>query len=323
MKIFKLTVLTAALGAAVFASPVWSQSFPSKPIRIVVPTAPGGGNDAMARLIAQKLSTRLKQSVIVENKAGGNGSIASEMVAKAEPDGHTILFGYIATHGINPALQKLPYDPVKDFAPIGQIAEAPGVLVVNPSIPVKTVQELVTYAKSKPGTLNYASAGSGTAPHIAAEQFKLLTGTNMTHVAYKGAGPAVNDTVAGHTQVMFPSLVAASPHIKSGKLRALAVTSKKPSPLYPDLPTVANSGVSGFELTQWYGFFAPAKTPPEIVERLSKEIEAVAKDPDTVKKFAEQGAEVVTSSPQEFGKFVQTELDKWSKVVKAAKITAD
>jgi hypothetical protein len=324
MNIRPIAAVVLALGTAVTA-PAWSQAWPnpSKPIRIIVPTAPSGGNDVMARIVAQKLGERMKQPVIVENKAGGNGSIGADFVAKSAPDGYTILFGYIATHGINPGLSKLPYDAVKDFAPIGQIAEAPGVLVVNPSVPAKNVQELIAYAKSKPGALNYASAGNGTAPHIAAEEFKLKTGVDMTHVPYKGSGPAVTDTLAGQTQVMFPSLVAASQHIKSGKLRGLAVTGKKRSPLFPSLPTVSESGVPGFEMTQWYGFFAPAKTPPEIVDRLNNENTAVQKDPDTVKRFAEQGADVVTSTPQEFGVFVKAEIEKWSAVIKAAKITAD
>jgi hypothetical protein len=319
-----LYALAVAAGT-LFATAATAQNWPApnKPIRIIVPTAPSGGNDVMARIVAQKLGERMKQPVIVENKAGGNGAIGSEAVAKAAPDGYTILFGYIATHGINPGLSKLPYDAVKDFAPIARIADAPNVLVVNPALPIKTVQELIAYAKAKPGTLNYASAGNGTAPHIAAEEFKLRTGIDMTHVPYKGSGPAVGDTLAGQTQVMFASLVAASQHIKSGKLRGLAVTGKGRSPLFPSLPTVSESGVPGFEVVQWYGFFAPAKTPPEIVDRLNREINAVMKDPETVKRFADQGADVVTGTPQEFGAFVKAEIEKWSAVIKAAKITAD
>ena len=235
----------------------------------------------------------------------------------------TVLFGYIATHGINPALQKLPYDAVKDFAPIGQIAEAQGVLVVHPGLPVSSVKELIAYAKAKPGALNYASAGSGTAPHISAEEFKLRTGIGMTHIPYKGSAPGVTDTLAGQTQLMFPSLVAAMQHIKTGKLRALAVTGKNRSPLFPALPTIAESGVAGFDVTQWYGFFAPAKTARDNVQRLHAEIGAIMKEPETVKKFAEQGADVVVTTPEEFGKFVQSEIEKWTRVVKAANITAD
>ena len=299
------------------------QGYPSKLIKIIVPTAPGGGNDAMARIVASKLQDRWKSPVIVENKAGANGAIASEFVARAAPDGYTILFGYIATHGINPGLSKVPYDPIKDFEPVAEIAEAQGVLVVNPKVEAKTVKELIALAKAKPGAMSYASAGNGTAPHIAGELFKKQAGVDLIHVPYKGSGPAMTDTLAGTTQIMFPSLVAAAGHIKSGKLRALAVTGSKRSPLFPQLPTIAEGGVAGFEITQWYGFFAPAKTPKDIVDKLNKEIVAIMKDPDVAKKFAEQGADIVTGSPDDFGKLVQSELAKWSKFIKEAKITAD
>jgi tripartite-type tricarboxylate transporter receptor subunit TctC len=313
-----------AVGALPFV-PAAAQGYPnpSKPIKIVVPTSPAGGNDAMARIIAQKLNERLKQPVIVENKSGANGAIGTEFVAKAAPDGYTILFGYIATHGINPGLSKVPYDPVKDFAPIAQVAEAQGVLVVTPSVDAKSVKELIALAKAKPGKLSYASAGNGTAPHIAGELFKQMTGTDLLHVPYKGSGPAVTDTLAGNTQVMFPSLVAASGHIKSGKLRGLAVTGKKRSPLFPELPTVAESGVPDFEVVQWCGLFAPATTPKEIVDKLNREVVAVMKDPDTAKKFAAQGADIVAGSPGDLAKLVQSELAKWGKFIKEAKITAD
>jgi tripartite-type tricarboxylate transporter receptor subunit TctC len=217
----------------------------------------------------------------------------------------------------------VPYDPVKDFAPIAQIAEAQGVLVVTPSVQAKSVKELVALAKSKPGKLSYASAGNGTAPHIAGELFKQMTGTDLLHIPYKGSAPAVTDTLAGQTQVMFPSLVAASGHVKSGKLRALAVTGKKRSPLFPELPTVAESGVPGFEVVQWYGLFAPAKTPKEIVVKLNREVVTVMKDADTLKKFASQGADIVTGPPDELARLVQSELAKWGKFIKEAKITAD
>jgi tripartite-type tricarboxylate transporter receptor subunit TctC len=317
-------VSVALAAAAAVALPALAQSaYPSKVIKIVVPTAPGGGNDAMARIVGAKLQERWKQAVIVENKAGGNGAIASEYVARSAPDGYTILLGYIATHGINPGLSKVPYDPVKDFIPIAEIAEAQGVLVVNTSVPAKTVKELIALAKAKPGTMSYASAGNGTAPHIAGELFKQQAGVDLLHVPYKGSGPAMTDTLAGTTQIMFPSLVAATPHIKSGKLRALAVTGSKRSPLYPNLPTVAESGVAGFEITQWYGFFAPAKTPADIVDKLNKEIVAIMKEPDVAKKFADQGADIVTGSSADFGKLVERELARWSKFIKEAKITAD
>jgi len=320
------SIVTLALVAvALAAAPASAQTYPAsgKPIKIVVPTAAGGGNDAMARIVAQKLNEKLKWTVIVDNKAGGGGAIAAESVAKSAPDGYTIMFGYIATHGINPAVSKLSYDPIKDFEPIAQVAEAQGVLIVHPSVKAKNVAELIALAKAKPGGLTYASAGNGTAPHIAGELFKQMTGTDILHVPYKGSAPAVTDTMGGTTQMMFPSLVAASGFIKSGKVRALAVTGKKRSPLYPDLPTVDESGVKGFEVVQWYGFFAPAKTPKEIVNKLNSEIVAVLRDPDVTRKLAEQGADVVTGSPEQLGKLVQSEVAKWSKLVKEAKITAD
>ena len=277
----------------------------------------------MARIIAQKLTERTKQPAIVENKAGGNGAIGTESVARSPADGYTILLGYIATHGINPALSPVGYDPVKDFAPIAQIAVAQNVLVVHPSVAAKSVKELIAIAKAKPGALSYASAGNGTAPHIAGELFKSMAGIDMLHVPYKGSAPAVTDTLGGTTQVMFPSLIAASGHIKSGKLRGLAVTGLKRSPVFPDLPTVAESGLPGYEVVQWYGFFAPANTPKEAIAWLNREILAVLKDKDTAKKFADQGADVVTTTPEDFGKLVKLELAKWSKFIKEAKITAD
>jgi tripartite-type tricarboxylate transporter receptor subunit TctC len=318
------SVIPAAFVAITFGTaPAIAQTYPSKLIKIVVPTSPAGGNDAMARIVAAKLSERLKQTVIVENKPGANGAIGTEFVAKSAPDGYTLLFGYIATHGINPALSRVPYDPVRDFAPIAQIAEAQGVLVVTPSVQAKSVKELIALAKAKPGKLSYASAGNGTAPHISGELFKKITGTDLLHVPYKGSAPAVTDTLGGQTQVMFPSLVAASGHIKSGKLRGLAVTGKKRSALFPELPTVAESGVPGFEIVQWYGFFAPAKTPKEVVGFINREIVAVMKDSDTAKRLADQGADIVTGSPEEFGKLVQSELTKWGKFIKEAKIIAE
>jgi tripartite-type tricarboxylate transporter receptor subunit TctC len=315
-----------AIGCLTASLHTHAQGYPTsgKPIKIVVPTAAGGGNDVMARIVAAKLTERMKgQSVIVDNIPGANGALASSNVARAAPDGHTILFGYIATHGINPGLSKIPYDAVKDFAPITLVAEAPEVLVVHPSVSAKNVKELIAVAKAKPGALSYASAGNGTAPHISGELFKMMTGTDLVHIPYKGSAPAMTDTLAGHTQVMFPSVIAASTYIKAGKLRGLAVTGKKRTELFPDLPTVDESGVPGFEITQWYGFFAPAKTPKEIVDKLHGEIVAVMKEPDVAKKFAEHGAEIVTNSPEEFGKFVQAEIAKWSKVIKTAKITPD
>jgi tripartite-type tricarboxylate transporter receptor subunit TctC len=304
---------------------VYAQSYPAagRPIRIVVPTAPSGGNDFMARVISQKLTEHFKQSVIVDNKAGGNGAIGSETIARATPDGYNLLFGYIATHAINPALQKLAYDPIRDFAPITQVAEAQNALVVHPSLRVQTVKDLIALARTKGNALSYASAGNGTAPHVAGEMFRHMTGAQFVHVPYKGSGPAVTDTIGGHTQVMFPSLVAAAQHIKSGRLTGLAVTGKKRSTLFPTLPTVAEGGVPGFEVVQWYGMFAPAKTPSEVVNKLNAEIIAVLKDPSVTSRFAEQGAEIVTGTPDEFARFVLAEQGRWKKFVETVQLKAD
>jgi len=305
------------------AGTVQGQSFPSKQITIVVPTAAGGANDAMARLVAQGLSQRLGKPVIVENKAGANGAIASEYVAQAAPDGHVILFGYIATHAINPALQKLRYDPVADFEPIGLVAASPTLLVVNNNVKAKNMQELVALIKAKPGSFSYASAGNGTAPHFAAELLKLSTGVDMLHVPYKGSAPAIMDTIGGTTQLMLPSLFTAYPQVKGGKLRALGLVGDKRSAVMPDVPTLAEQGIKNVSMSQWYGLFAPAKTPKVVVDRLNKELNATLAEKNVVKKIEEQGADVETSSPEQMKSLVQRELTRWRGVVAAAKIKAD
>ena len=310
-----------ATGLAVCAPP--ALAYPDKVITIVVPTAAGGGNDAMARVVAQKMNTLLGQSIIVDNRPGANGSIASEYVARAKPDGYTLMFGYIATHAMNPALQKLRYDPLKDFEPIGLVGYSPTLMVANPNTPVKDVKDLVAQLKAKPDKYSYASAGNGTAPHFAAELFKLSTGTSMVHVPYKGSSPAVTDTLSGQTQLMFPSLFTAVPFVKSGKLRALAVAGPKRSALLPDVPTLKESGVEGVDVTQWYAFFAPAKTPRPIIDQLSKALNQALADKEVVKKIESHGAEVASGSPEELRVLVQAELTKWKGVVQKAKLTAD
>ena len=249
-----------------FMSSVFAEVFPTKAITIVVPTAPGGANDAMARIIAQGLSQKLGKPVVVENKAGANGAIASEFVARAPADGYTLMFGYIATHAINPALQKLRYDPIKSFEPVSLVATSPTLVVVNNQLPVKNIKELVALLKSQPGKISYASAGKGTAPHLTGELFKLNTGTDMLHVPYKGSSPAILDTIGGTTQVMFPSLFTAYPQIKGNKLTALAIAGKKRSSVLPNVPTLAEQGISNVEVDQWYAIFAPAGTPKDIIQ---------------------------------------------------------
>ena len=313
---------TLALGGAHAATP---GTFPSKTITLVVPTAAGGGNDAMARTIAQKLGPLLGQTIIIDNRAGANGSIASEYVARATPDGHTLMFGYIATHAMNPALQKLRYDPVADFAPIGLVGYSPTLMVASaaPTAAFKDVRDLVAQLKAKPDKFSYASAGNGTGPHFAAELFKLNAGVQLTGIPYKGSAPAVSDTIGGQTQVMFPSLFTALPHVKSGKLRALAVAGPKRSALLPDVPTLKEAGVDGVEVQQWYGFFAPAKTPKAVIDKLNAALVQVLKDKEIVKRIEEHGADVETSTPEQLGALVKSELAKWKGVVQKAKLTAD
>jgi tripartite-type tricarboxylate transporter receptor subunit TctC len=305
------------------APAAWAQAFPARPVTIVVPTAAGGANDAMARIIAQGLSVRLGQPVIVENKAGGNGAIAAEAVARAPADGHTILFGYIATHGINPALQKLRYDPVADFEAIGMVANSPTLLVVTNSLPVSNAKELVALVKSRPGSMSYASAGKGTAPHFAGELFKLSTGVDLLHVPYKGSAPAILDTIGGTTQVMFPSLFTAYPQVKAGKLKALGIAGEQRSSVLPNVPTLAEQGIADVNMTQWYALFAPARTPRAVIERLNREVNAVLADKANARRIEDQGAEVETSTPEFLKALVRKEVARWKQVTAAAKITAD
>jgi len=306
------TQLIISLAAGVLSllgtTPALAQAWPEKTITIVVATAAGGANDAMARIIAQGLSTRLGKSVIVENKAGANGAIASEFVARAAPDGYTIMFGYIATHGINPALQKLKYDPVADFEPIGMVAASPTLLVANNAVPVKNAKELLALVKAKPGTFSYATAGNGTAP---------------VSIPYKGSAPAVLDTISGTTQYMFPSLFTAFPHVKNGKLKALGIAGDKRSSVMPDVPTLTEQGIANVSMSQWYAMFAPAKTPKAVIERLNREMNSVLTDKAVEKKIEDQGAEVETSTPEYLKAFVQKEVTHWKQVVTAAKIKAE
>jgi 2-methylaconitate cis-trans-isomerase PrpF/tripartite-type tricarboxylate transporter receptor subunit TctC len=323
MKHLLAPALAAGIASAAPAFAADVAPFPSKTITIVVPTAAGGGNDAMARTIAQKLGPKLGQTVIVDNRAGANGSIASEFVARATPDGHTLMLGYIATHSMNPALQKLKYDPVADFEPIGLVGYSPTLMVANAAVGVKDVKDLVSQLKASPDKYSYASAGNGTAPHFAAELFKLNAGVVMLGVPYKGSAPAVSDTIGGQTQFMFPSLFTAYPFVKSGKLRALAVAGPKRVASLPEVPTLKEAGVDGVDVTQWYAIFAPAKTPKDIVQKLNKALNEVLADKDTEKRMEDHGADVQTSSPEELRAMVVAELAKWKTVVQKAKLTAD
>jgi len=302
---------------------VLADTYPSKTIVIVVPTSPGGANDAMARIIAQGLSQKLGQPVVVENRAGANGAIASEFVARAPADGYTLMFGYIATHAINPALQKLRYDPIKSFEPISLVATSPTLVVANNNLPIKNAKDLVALLKAQPGKISYASSGKGTAPHLSGELFKLNTGTDMLHVPYKGSSPAILDTIGGTTQVMFPSLFTAFPQVKGNKLIALGIAGKKRSPVLPNVPTLAEQGIPNVEIDQWYAMFAPAGTPKAIIQLLNKDLIAVLNEKSNESKIEEQGATVDTSTPEELGDLVKKEVARWKKVVDSAKITVD
>jgi tripartite-type tricarboxylate transporter receptor subunit TctC len=315
---FGLSALTLGI-CATGAQAAW----PDHPITMVVPTAPGGGNDAFARVIAQKMGEGLKQTIVVVNKAGAQGAIGTEYVARAPADGYTIMLGYIATHGINPALQQLRYDPVADFAPIGMLASSPTLLVVSSASKITSVKELIAQGRKEPNNLSYASAGAGTAPQVTAELFKLATGTHMVHIPYKGSAPAMTDTLAGVTQVMFPSLFSAYPHLASGKIKALAVAGDHRSPVLKDLPTLEELGVKGVSVPQWYALFAPAGTDPAIINRFNKELNIALKDPQVIEKFKENGADAQSSTPQELGVFVKSEVARWKKVVDAAHITPE
>jgi tripartite-type tricarboxylate transporter receptor subunit TctC len=323
MNLKQLIAPALAAGITAMAAPAALAAFPTKTNTIVVPTAAGGGNDAMARTIAQKLGPLLGQTIIIDNRAGANGSIASEFVARATPDGHTLMLGYIATHSMNPALQKLRYDPVNDFEPIGLVGYSPTLMVANASVGVKDVKDLVAQLKAKPDRYTYASAGNGTAPHFAAELFKLNAGVVMLGVPYKGAAPAISDTIGGQTQLMFPSLFTAYPFIKNGKLKAMAVAGPKRVASLPDVPTLKEAGVDGVDVTQWYAIFAPAKTPKAIVDQLNKALNQVLSDKEVIKRMEDHGADVETSTPDQLRTLVTNELVKWKGVVQKAKLTAE
>ncbi len=299
-------------------------AYPTKPIRIVVPFPPGGATDLLARDVAQKLTDAWGQSVIVDNRPGAGGNIGSELVAKAAPDGYTLEMGTVGTHAINASLYaKMPYDHVKDFVPIILVAGVPNVLVVNPSVPVNSVAELIAYAKANPGKLNFASSGAGTSIHLSGELFKVMAGVDVTHVPYKGSAPALQDLLGGQVQFMFDNLPPSLPHIKAGKLRALAVTSTTRAPALPDLPTMAESGLPGFEASSWFGLLAPAGTPPAIVAKINAEVAKWLATPEAREKLAKQGANAAGGTSEDFAKHIAAETAKWAKVVKASGAKVD
>jgi tripartite-type tricarboxylate transporter receptor subunit TctC len=320
--IWRLAAAAVASITAGAITPATAQDYPTRPVRMIIPFPPGGSNDVVGRLIATHLGDRLGKQVVVDNRSGAGGVIGTEFAAKSPPDGYTLLVISIA-HAVNPWLYKLAYDPIKDFSPVGLLARGANVLVVHPSLPVGSVKELIDLAKSKPGDLPYASAGIGSFEHVGGELFKLMAGVDLLHVPFRGGGPALVDTVGGHTKVMFSSLVQTVPQIRDGKLRALGTGGPMRSLVLPDVPTISEAGVRGYEAVNWWGVAAPAGLPLAIVDRLSREIEAVQKSDDVQKQLALQGAEAVVMKPAEFGAYIVSEMNKWEKVVKQGGIKAE
>jgi tripartite-type tricarboxylate transporter receptor subunit TctC len=313
-------VLVAASAAAHAQS---AAPYPVRPIRIVVPQSAGASTDLTARLIGQKLNVVFGQPVIVDNRPGAGSIIGTDLVAKATPDGYTLLV-VASSITLNPTLHKnLPFDPVRDLAPITQLSSFPNMLVVHPAVPVKTVKDLIALAKAKPRGINYGSSGTGTGTHLSAELFKYMTGVDMVHVPYKGGGPAVQALLGGQVQLNFATIVSVLPHVRGGKLRAVAVTTAKRSPSAPDVPTIAESGVPGYDHGPWNGFLAPAKTPRTVIARLNEEVARILHTPETRAVFTNEGAEPVGNKPEEFGAIIRDETAKWAKVIRAAGIKAD
>ena len=318
-----MRALAFALALAA-CSGAWAQSYPAKPIRFIVPFPPGGSADILARAIGQKAGEGLGQPLVVENRPGAGTAIGAEALAKSPADGYAVMIGTVSSHAINPALNpKLTYDPVKDFTPISLVASIPFAMIVHPSVPAKSVSEFISLAKSKPGSLNYSSAGNGTSNHLAGELLKSLAGIDIVHIPYKGSAPALNDLVAGQVSLMFDLVLTAAPHVKSGAVRGLAVTGAKRSSALPELPTVAESGVPGYEVSAWFGIFAPAGVPQPVVQRLNAEFVKALQQPELRQRLASQGAEPLTSTPEEFAAYLRSEIAKWAKVVKDSGMKVD
>jgi tripartite-type tricarboxylate transporter receptor subunit TctC len=309
---------------ALFSLNVLGQPYPAKPVRVIVPYPPGGGNDILGRLFAARLSERMGQSFVVENRPGAGTMIGTEAAAKSTPDGYTILLSSIATHALSPNLySRVPYDPIKDFAPITLLGIAPTVMVINKDVAAKDLRELIAMAKAKPGELAYASGGNGTPPHINAEVFKAVAGVDLLHVAYKGGGPALADLAAGRVHVMLDTAASAMSHVRTGRLRALAISAPKRSAEYPDLPTFAEAGLPAYDTNAWYSMHAPAGTPTEIVQKLNAQLAAILKEPQIAERFKQLSTEPVGNSPEQFAAFVKAELDKYARIIKAAGIKLD
>lgn len=319
-------ILHALSGIAllVFAAAGVAQDFPGRPVRLVVPFPPAGVTDRIARLAGQKLGELWRQPVVIDNRPGASGIIAAEVVAKAAPDGYTLLFGHIGTHAINASLfAKLPYHPVRDFAPVSLLATVPNLLLIHPSVPANSVTELIALAKARPGTLTYASPGSGTSGHMAGELFKSLAGVDIVHIPYKGAGAALQDVLSGQVSMMFDTVASSLSQARAGKLKGLAVTSASRVPIAPEIPTVAESGVPQFEIAPWFGVLAPAGTPSPVVAKLSADLRRAVESEEVSKPLSAQGVTLIGSSPQEFAAHIEREIPRWGRIVKASGARAD
>lgn len=319
MKTILMAVILLLAGSG--AGHVLAQQYPAKPIRMIIGFPPGGGTDIVGRIVAQRLSENLGQQILPDNRGGASGQIAAELTAKAPPDGYTVMMAHIAAISILPSLYpRMPYDAARDFAPISLVAIGPNLLVVHPSVPARSVKELVALAKARPGQLHYASPGAGTVQHLAAELFKLQAKVDMLHVPYKGSGQSIVDLVAGHVHLDFDSVPPVLPHVRSGRLRALAVTTEKRFSILPDIPTVTEGGVTGFDMSTWWGLVAPAAVSKEIIARLQSEIVKVLRQPDVKEKIAFAGADTVGNTADQFGAFIRAETAKYARIVKEAKI---
>ncbi len=317
-KINKLLIFFTLAG--IFAPAQAQTPYPTRAVRLIVPSSPGGGTDISARILAPQLTQFLGQQVVVENRPGAGTMIGGEAVARAAPDGYTLLMG-ISTLAINPAMyRKVPYDALKDLAPVSQAVALSNVLTIHPSLPSRTLKEFIAFARARPGQINFASAGVGTSPHLSMELFLVLAKLNMLHIPYKGSGPGVTDLLAGHVPVMMPNMLSAQPHIKSGRLRALGVTGTKRAPGADNIPTIAEAGVPGYEAVQWYGVLAPAGTPRDIITKLHTGVVRALQNPEVRQRLLNDGAEPVGSSPEQFAAYIRSETEKWAKVIKAAGI---
>jgi tripartite-type tricarboxylate transporter receptor subunit TctC len=332
MKLTKLLALAIPLLAGVAAPLAGAQDYPAKPIRFIVPYPPGGPLDGIARMMADKMKDGLGQPVIIDNKPGAGGNIGADAAARSAPDGYTIVMGAVATHAINPTLfSKIPYDPIKDFAPISLVASVPNVLILNnetaAKLKINSVKDLVAYAKANPGKLNYASGGNGSAGHLAGELFKSMANVSMVHIPYSGAAPAQMGLLAGQTDLMFDNLASATPNIRAGKLKALAVTTSARATALPDLPTISEAGAAqglrGFDINTWFGVLAPAKTPAPIIAKLNSEIGKALQAPDVKERMARMGAEPAPTTPEQFGALIQKELKKYAAIVKISGAKVD